>query len=167
MTLYDTIHLVAMAALATAAVSLLQLSSPGSSCTGEATRDTGAEAETGAFSEDLAGLLANLLAGVLAGLLAGVLAGPDLVLRDLSCRAAVVVVETGVTGVITSPGLKWTWQTHGLQSYHYGLRITSCMTCISTHKHRARQICFVTAVWATLLQWNSTSSELETNLRKV
>ena len=96
-----------MAALATAAVSLLQLSSPGSSSTGEATRDTGAEAETGAFSEDLAGVLAELLAGVLAGLLAG----PDLVLRDLSCRA-VVVVETGVTGVITSPGLKWTWRTH-------------------------------------------------------
>ena len=84
-----------MAALATAAVSLLQLSS---SSTGEATRDTGAEAETGAFSEDLAGVLAELLAA------------PDLVLRDLSCRA--VVVETGVTGVITSPGLKWTWRTH-------------------------------------------------------
>ena len=153
-----------MAALAKAAVSLLQLFS--SSSTGEATRDTGAEAETGAFSEDLAGVLAGPLAGVLAGLLAGLLAAPDLVLRDLSCRA-VVVVETGVTGVITSPGLKWTWQTHGLQSYHYGLRITSCMTCTSTHKHRARQICFVTAVWATLRQWNSTSSELETNLRKV
>ena len=103
-----------MAALATAAVSLLQLSS--SSSTGEATRDTGAEAETGAFSEDLAGVLALLLAGLLAGLFAGLLAGllaaPDLVLRDLSCRAVVVVVETGVTGVITSPGLKWTWQTH-------------------------------------------------------
>ena len=102
-----------MAALAKAAVSLLQLFS--SSSTGEATRDTGAEAETGAFSEDLAGVLASLLAGLLAGLFAGLLAGllaaPDLVLRDLSCRA-VVVVETGVTGVITSPGLKWTWQTH-------------------------------------------------------
>ena len=82
-----------MAALAAAAVSLLQLSS---SSTGVATRDTGAEAETGAFSEDLAGVLAGLLAG------------PDLVLRDLSCRAA----ELGFTGVSTSPGLKWTWQTH-------------------------------------------------------
>ena len=90
-----------MAALATAAVSLLQLSS---SSTGVATRDTGAEAETGAFSEDLAGVLAGLLAGPLAGLLAG----PDLVLRDLSCRTA----ERGFTGVSTSPGLKWTWQTH-------------------------------------------------------
>ena len=70
-------------------MSLLQLSS---SSTGVATRDTGAEAETGAFSEDLAGLLA----------------GPDLAARDLSCRA----VELGFTGVSTSPGLKWTWQTH-------------------------------------------------------
>ena len=84
-----------MAALATAAVSLLQLSSASSS-TGVATRDTGAEAETGAFSEDLAGPLAGLLAA------------PDLVLRDLSCRTA----ERGFTGVSTSPGLKWTWQTH-------------------------------------------------------
>ena len=100
-----------MAALATAAVSLLQLSS---SSTGEATRDTGAEAETGAFSEDLAGVLAGVLAGLLAGvlaeLLAELLAAPDLVARDLSCRAAVVVVVE--TGVITSPGLKWTWRTH-------------------------------------------------------
>ena len=83
-----------MAALATAAVSLLQLSS--SSSTGVATRDTGAEAETGAFSEDLAGVLAGLLAG------------PDLAARDLSRRAE----EFVFTGVSTSPGLKWTWQTH-------------------------------------------------------